>query len=239
MGGSGPDPEPRAGAGPSVPGPAERPTGTPHGAYPGPGPGPGPGIPGPPPPGYGATPPPPGYGAPGYGATPPPAGYGTRGYGTPGWAPAPAFGDPAGAGQLAGWWYRVAATLIDGIILVIFESVVGAILGGGLLAAGGGAAGAVGLARVVDAAGALAYQGLLLSYRGQTVGMMAVGTRIVDARSGGGISVGRALLRALIEGVFAVLLLIPWLVDVLWPLGDGRNQTLHDKIVGTLILRDR
>jgi len=28
-------------------------------------------------------------------------------------------------------------------------------------------------------------------------------------------------------------------LDVLWPLWDRRNQTLHDKIVGTLILRTR
>lgn len=180
-----------------------------------------------PPPG---TYPPPGYGAPGYGAP---------GYGPPAWSPAPGSAEPtAGDGRLAGWWYRVGATVIDGIILLVFESVVGAVLGAGLLGTTH-ASGSLAVARVVDLVGALAYQGLLLSYRGQTVGMMAVGTRIVDARSGGGIGVGRGVLRAAIEGLLAVLLFLPWVVDVLWPLWDRRNQTLHDKIVGTLILRTR
>ena len=204
------------------------------GAYPPPGyTGPGYPSPGYPPPGYGA----PGYAAPGYAAPGfPPPGYGA----SPGWAPAPAFGDPtAGAGRLAGWWHRVGATVIDGIILVVFESVVGAILGGGRLTASHGAGGGLVVARIIDLVAALAYQGLLLSRRGQTVGMMAVGTRIVDATSGGGIGVWRGVLRAVIEGLFAVLLLLPWVLDVLWPLWDRRNQTLHDKIVGTLILRTR
>ncbi len=189
-----------------------------------------------PPPGYGSpgydTP---GYGSPGYGAPD----YGSPGYGPPAWSPAPGSAEPtAGDGRLAGWWYRVGATVIDGIILLVFESVVGAVLGAGLLGTTH-ASGSLAVARVVDLVGALAYQGLLLSYRGQTVGMMAVGTRIVDARSGGGIGVGRGVLRAAIEGLFAVLLFLPWVVDVLWPLWDRRNQTLHDKIVGTLILRTR
>lgn len=185
-----------------------------------------------PPPG---TYPPPGYGSPDYGSP----GYGAPGYGPPAWSPAPGSAEPtAGDGRLAGWWYRVGATVIDGIILLVFESVVGAVLGAGLLGTTH-ASGSLAVARVVDLVGALAYQGLLLSYRGQTVGMMAVGTRIVDARSGGGIGVGRGVLRAAIEGLLAVLLFLPWVVDVLWPLWDRRNQTLHDKIVGTLILRTR
>jgi len=171
--------------------------------------------------------PPPGYGAPDSGAP----GYSAPGYRSPaGWWSAPEPG-----GRLAGWWHRVGATVIDVVILVVFESLVGAVLGGGRLTAVHGVA----LAEIIDLVGALAYQGLLLSYRGQTVGMMAVGTRIIDARSGGGIGVGRGVLRAVIEGIFAALLFVPWLVDIAWPLWDRRNQTLHDKIVGTLILRTR
>jgi uncharacterized RDD family membrane protein YckC len=29
------------------------------------------------------------------------------------------------------------------------------------------------------------------------------------------------------------------LLDVLWPLWDAKNQTLHDKAVGTVVLRTR
>ncbi|MDA8062397.1 MAG: RDD family protein [Actinomycetota bacterium] len=193
------------------------------------------GPPGYPPPGSGAAYPPPGYGAPGYGAP----GYPPPGYDSPGFSPAAASGGQAAAGPLGGWWYRVGATLIDGIVLIVFEVLVAAILGGGVIATTHSTAGAVGAARLVDLVGALLYQGLLLSYRGQTVGMMAVGTRIVDARSGGRIGVGRGVLRAVVEGLFVILFFLPWVIDVLWPLWDGRNQTLHDKIVGTLVLRAR
>ena len=38
----------------------------------------------------------------------------------------------------------------------------------------------------------------------------------------------------------AVLTLVPFvgsLLDLLWPLWDPRNQTLHDKAAGTVVLR--
>ena len=37
--------------------------------------------------------------------------------------------------------------------------------------------------------------------------------------------------------LLAVLFVIPWIIDMLWPLWDDRNQTLHDKVVGTVVLR--
>lgn len=35
---------------------------------------------------------------------------------------------------------------------------------------------------------------------------------------------------------FLWLLLVPGLLDVLWPLWDGKRQTLHDKIAGTVVV---
>ncbi len=178
----------------------------------------------PPPPGYGA-PPPPGYGASG------PAGYGypyhPYGYGA---SPPPALG---------GWWYRVGATIIDGVVLSVVQAVVGSVVGAGVLVGAGSSFGAAAGVELIDVVIVLAYQGLLLAYRGQTLGMMAVGTRIADASTGGGIGVWRGVLRAAIEGLLVVALFLPWVLDVLWPLWDGRNQTLHDKAVGTLVLRSR
>jgi uncharacterized RDD family membrane protein YckC len=85
---------------------------------------------------------------------------------------------------------------------------------------------------------ALAY-GMLLcgSKRGQTVGMMAVGTRAVDIRSGGSIGYGRALWRATFEYLLAVLLFIPWVIDMLFPLWDPMRQCLHDKVSSTLVIQ--
>jgi uncharacterized RDD family membrane protein YckC len=83
------------------------------------------------------------------------------------------------------------------------------------------------------------------SSRGQTVGMMAVGVRAVRVGSLETLGYGRALARALVEGVlrlvdlvFFVLGLV-WLLDMLFPLWDKKRQTLHDKVAGSVVLRLR
>ncbi len=50
---------------------------------------------------------------------------------------------------------------------------------------------------------------------------------------------------ALVEQIFRLLALttillgVVWLVDMLFPLWDKKRQTLHDKIVQTVVLRVR
>ena len=75
------------------------------------------------------------------------------------------------------------------------------------------------------------------SARGQTIGMMAVGARAVDAASGRPIGHARALGRALVEYVLLFLLVIPWVLDMLFPLWDPRRQTLHDKATNTVVIK--
>ena len=75
------------------------------------------------------------------------------------------------------------------------------------------------------------------SRRGQTLGMMGLRVRAVDANSGGSISYARALGRALVEYVFLIALLVPWIIDMLFPLWDARRQTLHDKATNTVVVR--
>ena len=74
------------------------------------------------------------------------------------------------------------------------------------------------------------------SGRGQTPGMMAMRARAVDASSGAPIGHGRALARALFEYVMVVVLVLPWIVDMLFPLWDSRRQTLHDKVTNTVVV---
>jgi uncharacterized RDD family membrane protein YckC len=80
--------------------------------------------------------------------------------------------------------------------------------------------------------------------RGQTVGMRAVGVRVVRNGSEGVLGYGLAFGRALVEQVFRLLsftiifLVVVWLLDMLWPLWDKpRRQTLHDKVVHTVVLQ--
>jgi uncharacterized RDD family membrane protein YckC len=75
------------------------------------------------------------------------------------------------------------------------------------------------------------------SSRGQTVGMMAVRAKAVDAVSGAPIGHARALGRALFEYLMLFLLVVPWLIDMLFPLWDPRRQALHDKVTNTVVIR--
>lgn len=71
---------------------------------------------------------------------------------------------------------------------------------------------------------------------GQTPGKRALGIRVLSEETGSSISYGRAFGRYAITVVFSFIL-VPWLLDYLWPLWDSKNQALHDKIVGSIVVR--
>jgi uncharacterized RDD family membrane protein YckC len=77
---------------------------------------------------------------------------------------------------------------------------------------------------------------VMLGNGGRTVGNLAVRTRTIDARTGAPCSYDRAVPRTLVELVLAITV-IGGLIDILWPLWDQQNQTLHDKAAGTVVLR--
>jgi len=82
------------------------------------------------------------------------------------------------------------------------------------------------------------YGGLLCgSQRGQTVGMMAVRVRAFDANTGEPIGYGRGIWRGFFEYLLAILFFIPWVIDMLFPIWDSRNQTLHDKVSNTVVVK--
>lgn len=193
----------------------------------------------PPPPapgGYGA-PPPPGYGAPpppppvyGYGQAPPPA-YG-YGYGGP---PLP---QALQGKELADWGIRVGATLIDALIYIVVLAV------------------AFGIAAALDnpvgwVIFALLFIGawfipVFLMIRdgdrnGMTIGKQVCNIRVVK-EDGQKIEFGFATLREvavrqILIGIIGGFFFIVPLLDVLWPLWDDKNQTLHDKIVSTYVVK--
>jgi len=74
------------------------------------------------------------------------------------------------------------------------------------------------------------------SARGQTIGMMVVHARVVDANNGTPIGYGRALGRVLVEYALLFFLLLPWVVDMAFPLWDRRRQTLHDKAANAVVV---
>lgn len=72
--------------------------------------------------------------------------------------------------------------------------------------------------------------------RGQTLGKRLVGIAVRSARDQERIGYGKAFLRYL--AVFMLgFFVIPLILDYLWPLFDSANQSLHDKMISTIVVR--
>ena len=82
------------------------------------------------------------------------------------------------------------------------------------------------------------YAWLMVGAWGQTLGKMAVGVKVVQSSDAGRVSYLRSLGRAASTWLLGVLFL-PILLAYLWPLWDRRNQTLYDKMAGTIVVRVR
>lgn len=216
--------QPTAAGIPQPPAPTNAPppsSGPPGGVPPGP---PGGGAAGGPPPPPGGAPPPPSAPPPSFAPPPaaapsaPPAGFAPPP--PPGAPPAPYAGGllapssgPASSGELSGWWRRVGAALLDGIISIPFL-VIGYVL--------------------IVAPILMKREG---AKNGQTWGKQALGIRVIKD-DGQPFTYGTALLRdfvikTLLMGAIAIVSL----VNSLWPLWDPQNQALHDKLAGTHVFR--
>jgi uncharacterized RDD family membrane protein YckC len=121
--------------------------------------------------------------------------------------------------EFGGFGRRLAAYLIDGIIL----SIIGLPIR--LLAPHAYSYGVSALISLVYLIG-------FWSWKGQTPGKMALGVKIVDA-NGKPIGFGRAILRYFGYFVSAIVLLLGFIMIAF----DGRKQGLHDKIAGTFVVR--
>ena len=150
----------------------------------------------------------------------------------------------------AGFWIRVWAALIDTVLLLliivpVFWAAYGAgyfrdyveyyrqVLGGDLLApepAGGGTLDLL-MTYVFPAVAVFAFW----RYRSATPGKMAIGARIVDARTGGKPSTGQLVGRYL--GYFVST--IPLGLGLIWVGIDRRKQGWHDKLAGTVVVLER
>ncbi|HWT24755.1 MAG TPA: RDD family protein [Solirubrobacteraceae bacterium] len=181
----------------------------------------------------------------GYTSAPPPGAFGGA---------APTATAPYGTGtyELAGWWSRVAAALIDGLIIgvggLLLMAVVGAVFSVGFFASeeAGVVAVIIGLmlAFAAFAVIALLYAPWMMSGTdGRTLGRMAVGIRVVRG-NGRPVTFGWAMLREvavkwLLFGMVggSVTFGLGYLLDVLWPLWDEENRALHDFIVDSRVVR--
>jgi uncharacterized RDD family membrane protein YckC len=76
----------------------------------------------------------------------------------------------------------------------------------------------------------------LVSKRGYSVGQGLMKLKVVDSH-GNSISMGTAVLRLLCTVGLGFVPVVGGFLDLLWPLWDKQRQTLHDKAVGTFVVK--
>lgn len=146
-------------------------------------------------------------------------------------SPAGAPGSPYG--QLAVWTERALGIVIDvGLILVIFiagflVTVIAGLISdvlGSLLA----------LVFYVVYFGAWLYLGFLVGQKGRSPGMALTGLTCVSVETGQPIGGGMGIVRGILQSVINSCCYISYL----WPLWDTDRQTLADKVVKTVVIKD-
>ena len=136
---------------------------------------------------------------------------------------------------LAEWWPRVGATLLDSVIVgaISFGCLIVSILALAPFGADGDLGGPAWLLLTLIA-GSAYFTGLTArkgENNGQTFGKQAAGIRVVRD-DGKPIRVGFAFMREVgLKLLIANIILIGWIIDSLWPLGEKENRALHDLIM--------
>jgi uncharacterized RDD family membrane protein YckC len=151
-------------------------------------------------------------------------------YPPPAMPPAPGFAPQASYG---GFWIRVVAYIIDGIILGIVSAVVYAVFGVNISDPNAMQSGNYPGAQGVNLLASFAYFAGLWTVMGATLGQRIFGMRVVDANTGQPIGLGKAALRWL--GLLISFLVC--FIGVIWVAFDSRKQGWMDKIAGTVVLR--
>lgn len=126
------------------------------------------------------------------------------------------------SGPRAGFWRRVAALLIDSIVVGIGEVILIAILSN-----------SVGIAYALTTLLSWGYYTYFEGgSRGQTVGGMALGIRVIDLDGGGPIGYGRGFVRQLVKIVSGLVFGLGYL----WMLWDREKQTWQDHAVNSVVV---
>ena len=148
----------------------------------------------------------------------------------------PATGDPVTGAPLASWGRRAGGWVVD--LLVYLAAFIATFVFAVASESSDTGVNAVAglLFFVVWFLGPSLYAWLMVGAWGQTLGKMAVGIRVVQSTDAGRVSYVRALGRAASTWMLG-LLVLPIPLAYLWPLWDRRNQTLYDKMAGTIVVR--
>jgi uncharacterized RDD family membrane protein YckC len=143
-------------------------------------------------------------------------------------------GPPVVAGAVHVTGRRVLATIVDAIVLGILFALLTIPFGSSSVEGAAASASLGSLGTLLYVALAFAYYTLLEGYRGQTVGKMLLGIKVVREDTGDVPGIGAAAIRTvlrIIDGIFA------YLVAFVTVLISGKNQRLGDMAAHTLVVR--
>ena len=138
---------------------------------------------------------------------------------------------PTSAARPAGFWIRVAASIIDTIvILIVTMPILLAIYGGEYFASQEMVKGPAHfmISYVLPAVATIA---LWILFAG-TPGKLVLGLRVVDAQSGERLELWQGIVRYL--GYFVSM--IPLFLGFLWVAWDARKQGFHDKLARSVVV---
>ena len=123
----------------------------------------------------------------------------------------------------AEWWQRAVAYTVDWVVVFSLGQILRAVL-------------RADLAIALNLLFPFVYFAWGNGEFGRTLGKRVLGLHVVDHETGARIGFGRALLRHLTFMALFLALLVPGIIDVLFPLWDRQRQTLHDKVVRSLVV---
>ncbi|PKO28380.1 MAG: hypothetical protein CVU36_17745 [Betaproteobacteria bacterium HGW-Betaproteobacteria-9] len=143
---------------------------------------------------------------------------------------------PEGELEYAGFWVRVGAALLDSLLLALVTVPMLVAIYGMAYFDGTQTGMSAGIADVLISWVAPAVAVVLFwLYKQATPGKMLVSVKVVDARTGGKLSLGQSIGRYL--GCFVAG--IPLGIGLLWVAFDAKKQGWHDKLAGTVVIRSR
>lgn len=137
----------------------------------------------------------------------------------------------ATAGEPAGFWRRLVAFIIDGVVVGIVAGIINAIIG--LIAHSVG--GNYSVSGAVQFILGLIYFTYMWSAQGRTLGYMVMGMRLVRS-DGTPVGVGGALARYVLIELSFLLCAIPAIVSAFMIGLSEEKKAIHDRIVGTAVI---
>lgn len=148
----------------------------------------------------------------------------------------------------AGFLPRVGAALIDGVLMLVlmapfviwlavgWEKESGPCRASSALVCETATSGSIAMLVACLAAFLIVlvlYEVIMIGRSGQTLGKMATGIKVIDNRTGAPLSYGSSFGRWFMKVVVNQICFLGFL----WPLWDDENQGLHDKVVGSWVVR--